>query len=191
MTRTLLAATAVFALLAGCRDAAEDAPENEAQSNAVNMARTAPEGRNAVDPTGAQTIAAAAVSADQARVIMHDRHENYEKFGDAMKAITRETKAASPDLAVVRKNAAVFTQLGPKMLSWFPPGTGPEAGKTDAKAEIWQKPEDFAAKARAFNQAATAFQAAAQGNDAAAVRAAHANLGKSCKACHDLYRAED
>ena len=27
--------------------------------------------------------------------------------------------------------------------------------------------------------------------DVAAIKAAHANLGKSCKACHDLYRAKD
>ena len=184
MTRTLLAATAAFALLAGCREAAD----NEAQGNTRSNA-SAPSATPA--PAGAQVFPTAAVSGEQAKKVMHDRHENYEEFGDAMKAITRETKAASPDLAAVRKNAAVFTQLGPQMLSWFPPGSGPEAGKTHAKAEIWQKPEDFTAKARDFNQAATAFQAAAQGSDVAAVRAAHADLGKSCKACHDLYRAPD
>lgn len=185
MTRTLLAATAAFALLAGCREAAEDAPANKTQADAGTAAQSS------AAPEGAQTLPAAAVSGEQAKKIMHDRHENYEDFGDAMKTITRETKASSPDLAAIREKAAVFTNLGPQMLTWFPPGTGPDVGKTEAKAEIWQKPEDFAAKARAFNQAATAFQAAAQGNDVAAVRAAHANLGKSCKACHDLYRAPE
>ena len=184
MTRTLLAATAAFALLAGCREAAD----NEAQGNVASTASATGE---AAAPPGAQAIPTAAVTGEQARKVMHDRHESYEKFGDAMKALSRDVKAASPDLAAVRKNAAVFTDLGPQMLSWFPPGSGPEAGKTDAKAEIWQKPEDFTAKSRAFNQAATAFQAAAQGSDVAAVRAAYADLGKSCKACHDLYRAPD
>ena len=184
MTRSLLAATALFALLAGCGEADDQASTN-APTTAANASATA------AAPAGAQAIPAAAVSGEQARKVMHDRHENYEKFGDAMKVITNQLKGSSPDLAAVRQNAAVFTQLGPQMPSWFPPGSGPEAGETEAKAEIWQKPEDFAAKARAFNQAATAFQAAAQGNDVAAVRAAHANLGKSCKACHDLYRAPD
>jgi cytochrome c556 len=184
MTRTLLAATAAFALLAGCREAEDQGSANVAATPA-NASDAAPA------PAGAQAIPAAAVSGEQARKIMHDRHENYEQFGDAMKVITNQLKGSSPDLAAVRNNAATFTRLGPQMLSWFPPGSGPEAGETDAKAEIGQKPEDFAAKARAFNQAATAFQAAAQGNDVAAVRAAHANLGKSCKACHELYRAPD
>ena len=130
------------------------------------------------------------VSAEQAKTIMHDRHENYERIGDAMKVITRELKGDSPDLAQVRQNANVIATLAPQVPSWFPPGTGPDAGKTEAKAEIWQKPEDFTAKARALEQAATAFNAAAQGTDLAAIRAAHADLGKSCKACHDLYREE-
>ncbi len=41
-----------------------------------------------------------------------------------------------------------------------------------------------------MGEAAVAFQAATNGSDLAAIRAAHANLGKSCKACHDLYREE-
>ena len=52
-------------------------------------------------------------------------------------------------------------------------------------------PDDFAAKARGLEQAALAFQTATQGNDVAAIRAAQGNLGKSCKACHDLYREKD
>jgi cytochrome c556 len=186
MTRAMLAATAALALLGGCREAAD-----ETAGNAANAQEgPASQADNAAAPSGPQAIPAAAVSGEQAKKLMHDRHENYEKFGDSMKVITRELKAASPDLAAVRKHAGTYTQLGPQMLSWFPPGSGPETGKTEAKAEIWQKPDDFAAKARAFNQAATAFQAAAQGSDLAAIHAAHANLGKSCKACHDLYRAE-
>jgi cytochrome c556 len=107
-----------------------------------------------------------------------------------MKVISRQLKGDSPDLAQVRQNAGVIATLAPQVQGWFPAGTGPDVGKTEAKAEIWQKPEDFAAKSRDFTQAAQAFQAAANGNDLAAIRAAHGNLGKSCKACHDLYREE-
>ena len=186
MTRALLAATATFALLAGCGETAKD----PAPTQATNAASPSAAG-NAAAPAGGQVFPTAAVSGEQAKRIMHDRHENYEAFGDSMKALSRELKSDTPDLAAVRQNAATFTDLGPRMVSWFPPGSGPEAGKTEAKAEIWQKPEDFSAKASAFNQAAVAFGAAAQGTDLAAIRAAHANLGKSCKACHDLYRAPE
>ena len=74
---------------------------------------------------------------------MHDRHENMEKIGKATKAISRELKGASPDLATVRKTAAIIAGFAPKSRRWFPAGTGPDVGKTEAKAEIWQKPQDF------------------------------------------------
>jgi cytochrome c556 len=90
----------------------------------------------------------------------------------------------------VRKSAATIHAFAPQIPSLFPPGTGPDAGKTDAKAEIWQKPDDFLAKSRDFTAAARAFNAAAQGSDLTAIRAAHGTMGKTCKACHDLYREE-
>ena len=84
---------------------------------------------------------------------MHERHEGMEDIGDAMKvAQSREMKGDAPDLAAVRTNAATIAELAPKASGWFPPGTGPDVGKTHAKPAIWQKPEDFAAKAGDFRQ---------------------------------------
>ncbi len=176
MKRLLIAAVA-GAVLAGCN--AEQANQAQAPGNQVMPSaetRTAGLG----EPIGRE----------QALPLMKERHENYEKIGDALKVISRELKGDAPDLAQVRKNADIIATLAPQAPGWFPPGTGPDVGKTEAKAEIWQKPEDFTAKARAFAQAATAFRTAAQGTDVAAMRAAQGDLGKSCKACHDLYREE-
>jgi len=128
---------------------------------------------------------------EQALALMKERHENYEKIGDAMKGISRELKGDNPDLDKVRAGAATINQLAPQVPSWFPAGTGPDIGKTEARAEIWAKPEDFAAKSKEFQQAAAAFHQVAQGNDLGAIRAAQGNLGKSCKSCHDLYRDEE
>ena len=122
---------------------------------------------------------------------MHDRHEGMEEIGDTMKLVTAELKKDSPDLAKVRGAAATFARYAPQVKGWYPPGTGPDVGKTRAKVEIWQKPQDFAAKAAAFERSARAFNAAARGSDIAAIRAAHADLGKNCKACHDPYRAPE
>ncbi|MDQ3477585.1 MAG: cytochrome c, partial [Pseudomonadota bacterium] len=127
---------------------------------------------------------------EQALTLMKERHEKMEEIGDALKVISRQLKGDSPDLAQVRQNAEIMATLAPQVPGWFPPGTGPDVGKTEAKAEIWQKPEDFTAKARGFAEAATAFRTAAQGNDLAAMRAAQGNVGKTCKACHDPYREE-
>ncbi|HYW16927.1 MAG TPA: cytochrome c [Allosphingosinicella sp.] len=128
---------------------------------------------------------------EQALALMKERHEGYEKIGDAMKAVSRELKGESPNLGNVRAGAATIAQLAPKVSGWFPAGTGPDVGKTEARAAIWEKPEDFAAKSRDFQEAAIAFETAAKGSDLAAIRSAHGNLGKSCKGCHDLYREEE
>ena len=69
------------------------------------------------------------------------------------------------------------------------PGTGPDVGKTGAKAEIWQKPEGFRRQAEAISRPPRTFNAAAKAGDAAAIKARFGDLGKSCKACHDSYRA--
>jgi cytochrome c556 len=183
MRTALLAATATFALLAGCNQAG-DGNQALAEANASgNEASAAVE--NAV-----QNASATPLQKEQALALMKERHENYEKIGDAMKVVSRELKGDNPNLDAVRSNAATIATLAPQVPTWFPAGTGPDVGKTEARAEIWQKPDDFKAKAEAFNRAAQAFQAAARGTDLAAIRAAHGDLGKSCKACHDLYREE-
>ena len=148
-----------------------------------------------VAATGAAATAAAKPSAaplakNKALALMKARHEKYEEIGDAMKAAGRELKASSPNLAVVRKSADTIAAFAPTVPGLFPAGTGPDVGRTEAKAEIWQKPEDFRAKAADFNRAARAFQAAARGGNLDAIRAAQGGLGKSCKACHDLYRED-
>ena len=187
MRIALVTALAALSLLGACREQASDEETGEAAANSA--AGPAP-AADAAAPAGAAPLGAA-VSGDQAKTLMHDRHEGMEDIGDAMKLITRELKADAPDLTKVREGAGTIARLAPQVSGWFPPGTGPEAGKTHAKPEIWQKPEDFAAKTKAFQQAAQAFNTAAQGGDVAAIRAAHGELGKSCKACHDLYRAKD
>ena len=142
-------------------------------------------------------ILAAAASAATLKVggapaarVMHERHEGMETIGKNFKALHREFDSASPFAPAVRTGAVQIADLSKKASGWFPAGTGPEAGKTGAKPEIWQNPQDFAAKLSAFQKASLAFQTAAAGNDMTAAKARFADLGGSCKACHDKYRAE-
>ena len=97
-------------------------------------------------------------------------------------------QVGNKDLGKIRSGAGTFARLAPQVKGWYPPGTGPDVGKTRAKAAIWQKPADFRAKALAFESAATKFNAAAKAGDLAAIRAAQGDLGKTCKACHDPSR---
>jgi cytochrome c556 len=138
----------------------------------------------------ATSMAAARVGGADAARIMRERHEGMETIGKSVKALHREFDAAAPDLGVVRASAGQIAGLSAKGSGWFPSGTGPDVGKTGAKPEIWQSPQDFAAKLSAFQKAAQLFNAAAAGGDVNAMKARYADLGGTCKACHDKYRAE-
>jgi cytochrome c556 len=184
MRHKLVVVAATGLLLAGCNQspAGDNAlAEINASENAAGAAV-----ENVVDASSA-----APLPKEEALALMKERHEHYEKIGDSMKVISRELKGDSPDLTVLRREAASIAELAPQVPDWFPEGTGPDVGKTHARAEIWQKPEDFKAKSAAFAAAASKFQASANSSDLAAIRAAHGDLGKSCKACHDLYREKD
>ena len=130
----------------------------------------------------------APVTPGKAKAVMNERHEGMEQIGKLMKQLSRDMKAEPLNLGAVRAGAAKMDELARKAGNWFPAGTGPSAGKTHAKAEIWEKPQDFAAKMAAFQRAAAAFHSAARAGNVAATKAAFGDVGKSCKACHDPYR---
>ena len=120
--------------------------------------------------------------------LMHERHENMEAIGKAVKIANRALRSDSPDLQAIRSSAASIAGFAPKARAWFPAGTGPDVGKTMAKPAIWQNPADFRRKMDDFNTAARSFNVAAKGGDLPRIRSAFANLGKTCKACHEPYR---
>lgn len=161
---------------------------------ACNQSQPAAESPPAAEVPNAQfeaRVNIAKVDPAKAKAVMHERHEGMEKIGKLMKQLSRDIKVEPLNLAAIAPVAASMQVLAEKSGDWFPAGTGPNVGKTQAKAEIWQKPQDFAAKTAAFQKAAGAFQAAASKGNAAATKAAFGDLGKSCKACHDSYRSKD
>jgi cytochrome c556 len=174
LSKTAYALCAV-ALLAGCK----------AQEPAKDANTVAPpvETRN--------TASAAPLTKDQALALMKEREHHMETFGKATKTIHNALQASTPDAAPIRQSAATIAELAPKLQSWFPAGTGPDVGKTRAKPEIWQKQEDFALKAHDFERAAEDFNFAAISGDLGRITTTFDALGKTCKACHDLYRAPE
>jgi cytochrome c556 len=101
------------------------------------------------------------------------------------------------DKAVFQANAertAAVWAMDPG--KFFVPGTDkPVAGAkiasfTDAKPEIWAQPDKFKAAAAHATHQIQALAQAAKGGDEKAMRAAAGEGGKSCKACHDEFRAK-
>ena len=180
--KKLLAAAAVLALTA-CNQGEQDANQSLAEANASGN-EIAAQAKNEVLQSDATPL-----QKTQALALMKKRHEGYEKIGKAM----RQAKKAidSGDAAAVRAPADQLAKLAPQAIGWFAPGTGPDVGKTHAKAEIWSKRADFEAGMKNFQNAALTFQQAAQGGDLAAIKDAHANLGKTCKSCHERFKQPD
>ena len=134
---------------------------------------------------------AAPATREAALQLMKERHDQMEDIGDATKLVGRELKQGQPNVAAIQGAAGNVAALAPQVIGWFPAGTGPDVGETHALPAIWEKPEDFAAKARDFESAAKAFDAAAKSGDLTSINTTFGSLGKTCKACHDLYRSKD
>ena len=187
MRIALIATVASLALLGACKGSDAGQGNNASANIATNATTSTVATGSSVVPQ----LATQPVGKDQAAALMHERHEGMETIGKANKAISRELEGSSPNLKVIQDSAGKIASLAPKVPGWFPPGTGTEVGKTRAKAEIWQKPQDFAVKAHDLATAAAALQAAAGEGDLAKIKGAFDQLGKSCKACHDSYRAPE
>ena len=136
-------------------------------------------------------VAVAQTPAD-APAFMKARHARFHDIGKAMKGVSEQLKSPSPSVPDIQAGAKVIDTLAPQVITWFPRGTGPEVGiKTGARAEIWQRPDEFRKDAADFAAAAHRFNAAAQGGDVAAIKAAYPALGGACKTCHDSFRQKD
>ncbi|OYX30520.1 MAG: hypothetical protein B7Y99_11595 [Caulobacterales bacterium 32-69-10] len=135
---------------------------------------------------------ATAAGAEGAAGIIKTRQENLKKFGAASKAMQDEGKKSAPSPAVYQVNAATIAELAPQLHSWFPVGTGQEAGvKTAAKPEIWARPDEFKSRADAFAAEAEKFNATVQAGDITAIKAGATELGLACRNCHQTFRQRD
>ena len=137
-------------------------------------------------PAEAQTPsqnAAAAITA---------RQTHYKEIGKSTKGVFDELKKPEPSIPAIQGYARAIAVYGPQIGTWFPHGSGSEAGmKTAAKAEIWSKPQDFAKAVDGFKVETAAFYAVTQRGDLNAIRAEAPKLGATCKSCHEEFRVRD
>ncbi|MCP5397456.1 MAG: cytochrome c [Sphingomonadaceae bacterium] len=182
-----------FVLLAGASLALAACSAGEEEAAAPAAAEAADTEEGAAEGAAAELAAmpTEALSGESAAMAMHDRHEWFEELGDAFKVLMRASKSDAPDMAAVKEATALAEAKSNDLPGLFAPGTGPDAGKTEAKANIWESPDDFMAKAKDFQVAAAALNAAAQADDVDGFKAAFGKTGGTCKACHDTYREED
>lgn len=120
------------------------------------------------------------------------REDRFESMGGAMKAMNRELKAGSPDVALIQREAGNVVALAGQLPTWFPAGSGPESDDdTRAKSEIWTNPDGFREAHERFRAQAESFKRVADGGTVDEIRAAIEPLGKSCSNCHDTFRGPE
>ncbi|MDR2260099.1 MAG: cytochrome c [Azoarcus sp.] len=96
------------------------------------------------------------------------------------------------DAAQVKAAAnAIAAVAGSGMSALYGPGSEKSIGaqKTFAKPELFQNGAEVGKLAGDFATAAAALAKAAESGDAATVKTAYGDVGKTCKACHDQFRA--
>lgn len=181
--RSFLLLTAAALSLAACNRGGDEANVtlNEANASGAEASATVTNAALAAADTPLERQAALAK--------IKERHEGYEKIGKAMRAAKQGID--KQDLNAVRMSADQIATLAPQAIGWFPTGTGPDVGKTGAKAEIWQQKAEFDAGMAKFSNAAKRFQAASAGGDFGAIKEAHADLGKTCGSCHERFRSKN
>ena len=186
MRIALTAAAAACVLLAAC-----GGPETSQANNARPISATirGPADRRRRSNGNGHAGCSAAEgpgAADHARAPRRHGDDRQERQGDQPRARRRLARPRASSAPRPRQIA----DLSQKASGWFPAGTGPDVGKTGAKPEIWQNPQDFAAKLRNFQAAARRSTPPRQPGDVDAIKARFADLGGACKACHDKYRSE-
>jgi cytochrome c556 len=118
------------------------------------------------------------------------RQAHMKELAKTFGGIGAELRKEAPDKAAIAASAASAKSLAQALPTWFPKGSGPEAGvKTAAKAEIWGDAAGFDAAATKLQTEVGKLADVAGGGELEAIRGQFRATGASCNACHDKYRA--
>ena len=130
----------------------------------------------------------ASVSAHSgAKGIVKERMELMKDIGKAMKILGAMARGKVPlDSAKVKAAADSIARHGQKIPALFPKGS--TKGVTEAGPRIWKDPEGFQKSTNEMVDAAR--NITEQSKNAAALKPAYRRLGKTCSACHKLYRVK-
>ena len=118
--------------------------------------------------------------------VIEKRQKVMKGQSEAAKAI--KAAAESKDYATIEMKAKDLMGSSEKIPELFPKGS--TQGKTKAKAEIWEKGDDFRKNAKNLNKAAGELAAAAKAKDDAAVGEKVKAVSGACGGCHKAFREE-
>ena len=137
-------------------------------------------------------MSGAAWAAASAADVIHARQAGYKQLGVAFKALNDQLKSPTPDKAQVAALSKRVNEIAPQIATWFPAGSGPEAGvKTRAKPDIWVRGAEFQADAKALRVETAKLASLGAKGDIEAVKVQFKAVGARCGACHKPFREEE
>jgi cytochrome c556 len=134
---------------------------------------------------GAAALLAVAGVAVAQQDVIKTRQADMKANGEALKAIDTIIKSGGNPADVVAP-ANKIAETAALIPSLFPAGS--DQGDTGANKEIWEKFDDFKAKASNLETQAKMLAAAGQAGDLATVRAQFDKVVGTCGECHKPYR---
>lgn len=133
-------------------------------------------------------LAGAAHAQSDARLEVKLRRGSFNSLLAAYKVVNAQLKRSRPDLAAIAGATDRMAEMARQLPAWFPPGSGPESGgDTNAKPEIWRRPEDFRAHAAALTEALDRLAVAAKAGNVEAIRKRQHGVSQACTACHQVF----
>ncbi|HEY5645341.1 MAG TPA: cytochrome c [Pseudomonadales bacterium] len=128
-----------------------------------------------------------------AAMATENRQAVFKLLGVHMAPIVGMARGAVPfDAAVAERNARRIAMLAPMIPERFAAMDTREFDvATEALPVIWETPDDFAAKAKALEDAANTFAGLAAGGDQATTLGGLRAFGGTCGNCHDSYRVDE
>jgi len=115
----------------------------------------------------------------------------YRETGAAFKNINDQLKSGSPVKIMMRSSARTIAGAARDQHTWFPAGSGPEAGvKTKAKPAIWTDTAGFGAAQARFQREADLMVKVVETGDATQMQKQAKALGQACASCHSKFRED-
>lgn len=131
----------------------------------------------------------AAVHAEEPEDYIKYRQAMMKAIGGHMGASTQIVRGKVSPAGHLAMHADALAELTQQLTQLFPEGS--DFGETKAKVEIWENWAKFEEAANNTQRTTAAFAAAVASGDADGIAAAHKDVGKACKGCHEDFRQKD
>lgn len=136
-------------------------------------------------------VVAIPASADKPADVVKYRQHVMKAMNSHMAAMSMVVKKQISDRSQLAAHAAALRDTSVALPALFPPGSGHDKVRSEAKPEIWQRFGAFKASADALQRESETLAELAKKGDARAFDAQFEKVAGACAACHQTFRTKD